>query len=87
MEVNDHVHALAALPPGKVVSAHWLGNYMNPRAGLDTLARRKIPRFCRESNPGLPSRSLITLLTELPAAPTMNRSESFATSVVDISLF
>jgi hypothetical protein len=35
------------------------------RAGMDAMARRKIPCLCRESNPGRPSRSLVTILTEL----------------------
>jgi len=31
---------------------------VEPRAGLDMEARRKIPRHCREPNPGRPARSL-----------------------------
>jgi hypothetical protein len=34
-------------------------------ARLDAVAKRKIPRPCRESNPGRPARSLVTILTEL----------------------
>jgi len=39
MEVNDQLHAPAALPPGK----HWIGGSVCPRAGLDAVAKREIP--------------------------------------------
>jgi hypothetical protein len=54
MEVNDQRHAPAALyprgidPPG----THWTGGWVDPRAGLDSEARRKILCLCRGSNPG-----------------------------------
>jgi hypothetical protein len=35
------------------------------RAGLDTVAERRNPSPCRESNPIRPVRSLVTILTEL----------------------
>jgi hypothetical protein len=38
---------------------------VGPGAGLDAVAERKNPRFCRESNPGLPARILVTVLTGL----------------------
>jgi len=37
---------------------------VGPRAGQDPAAKRKIPCSCRESNPGCPVRSLVTILTE-----------------------
>jgi hypothetical protein len=39
---------------------------VGPRTGLDAVARRKNPRPCREPNPGRPTHSLVTVLTELP---------------------
>jgi len=33
---------------------------MGPRVGLDAVVRRETPFPCRESNPGLPARSLVT---------------------------
>jgi hypothetical protein len=38
---------------------------VGPRAGLDTVAKGKIPSTCRKLNPYRPSRSLVTILTEL----------------------
>jgi hypothetical protein len=46
-------------------SSHWIAGWVGPRAGLDAEARRKILTPCRESNPGGPARSLVTILTEL----------------------
>jgi hypothetical protein len=41
---------------------------MGPRTGLDVTAKRKHPSPCRESNPGRPFRSLVTIPTELPCS-------------------
>jgi hypothetical protein len=30
---------------------YWVGGWVGPRAGLDAVAKRKIPIPCRESNP------------------------------------
>jgi len=38
---------------------HWLGGWVGPRAGLDSVARRKIP------DPTGPAPSVVTALTEL----------------------
>jgi hypothetical protein len=35
---------------------HWVGGWVDPRVGLDTVEKRKILR-CRESNPGRPAHS------------------------------
>jgi hypothetical protein len=35
MEVNGQVHATADLPPG----AHFIGGWVDPRAGLDDMAK------------------------------------------------
>jgi hypothetical protein len=39
---------------------------VGPRVGLDALVKGKYSSPCRESNPGLPARSIVTVLTELP---------------------
>jgi hypothetical protein len=38
---------------------------VGPRAGLNAVAKRKIPSPCGESNSDRPVRSLVTILTEL----------------------
>jgi hypothetical protein len=53
---------LASLPcrftPGKKVSgAHWIGDWMAPRRGLDAVEKRKLAFPSRESNPGRPVRN------------------------------
>jgi len=66
MEVGGQLHATAALPPEK--ESHGTGRlrgWVGLRAGLDAVAKRKIPRSCWESNTGPLARSLVTILTEL----------------------
>jgi hypothetical protein len=71
----------SASRPGRFTSKeiapkyYWMGDWVRPRACLDTVARRKYPSPCRESNPGHPARSLVTVLSELqvPARPTAIR--------------
>jgi hypothetical protein len=41
------------------------------RAGVNAVARRKIPSPCLELNPGHPAHSLVAILTELPQLPEM----------------
>jgi len=44
MEVNSQLQASAALPPGeRAHDTHWIGGSLGPRAGLDTVSKRKIP--------------------------------------------
>jgi hypothetical protein len=44
MEESGQLHAPAALPPGKEPSPgiHWVGGLVGPRAGLNTMEKRKI---------------------------------------------
>jgi hypothetical protein len=57
MELSGLLHVPAALPPGKESVGCWVGS----RAVLDMVSKRKIPSPCRESNPGHPARSLVTV--------------------------
>jgi hypothetical protein len=61
MEVSGQLYASTALlrAPG----THWIGGWVGPRAGLDTMARRKIPSLYRDSKSrsSSPSSSAIPL--------------------------
>jgi hypothetical protein len=46
MEVSGQLHAPAALAPG----TDWIGSWVDPRAVLDAVVKRKIPSPRRESN-------------------------------------
>jgi hypothetical protein len=50
MKVSDQLHAMTALPPGKEPWVPWIGGLVGPRAGLDMVAKRKIPNPCQEMN-------------------------------------
>jgi hypothetical protein len=42
MEVSGQIHGPAALPPGsRAADTHWMGGWVGPRVGLDTVAKRK----------------------------------------------
>jgi hypothetical protein len=52
MEVGGQLHAPAALPPGKKSpGTHWIGGWVDARAVLDAVVKRKVPSPRRESNP------------------------------------
>jgi len=38
---------------------------VGPKVGLEAVAKGKIPCPCRKSNPGRPSRRLVTILTDI----------------------
>jgi hypothetical protein len=42
MEVSGQLHAPAALPGKITLGTHWLGGWMDPRACLGTMKKRKI---------------------------------------------
>jgi hypothetical protein len=78
VEVQPHALSTSALDGGgqpydtacytlkeRAPVSHWIGDLVSPRVGLDAVNKRKIPCPCRDSNPGLPSRNLVTILTEL----------------------
>jgi hypothetical protein len=51
MEVNGQPDVPAALPNReRAPNIHWIGGWVDPRANLDMVLRRKIPSPCRESN-------------------------------------
>jgi hypothetical protein len=52
MELSRQLHAPVRFIPGTHLTGGWVG----PRAGLDAVAKRKIPCTCRESNLGRPVR-------------------------------
>jgi hypothetical protein len=58
MEVGDQL--LPRTPYLRVMSAgtHWAGRWVNTRAGLDTVEKRKISCPCRKSKPDFLARSL-----------------------------
>jgi len=60
---------------GKITSfTHWIGGWVSPRDGLETVVRRKSFITCQKLNPGRPVRSLVTILTDLPLIPScLNR--------------
>jgi hypothetical protein len=41
LEVNGQIQAPAALPPRKAPDTHWIGGWVDPRAGLDDVEKRK----------------------------------------------
>lgn len=47
-------------------SSDWIGGYMGPRDSVDVVAKREL-LLHRESNPGCPARSVVSMLTELPS--------------------
>jgi hypothetical protein len=66
MEFSGHLHALAALLPGKEPhGTHWIGGWLYSRADLDVVARKKNPNPFQESNPDRPAFSLVSVLTRL----------------------
>jgi hypothetical protein len=58
MEVSGHLHAPAAWERNS--GTHWVG----PRAGLDTVVKRKILWSDQEPNPGRPARKPESTFTE-----------------------
>jgi hypothetical protein len=67
MEVSGQLHDPTTYTPRqRAPGNHWIGGWAGPRAGLDVVAKRKIPSPYRKSNSGTSARSLVTVLTELP---------------------
>jgi hypothetical protein len=51
MEASDQLHAPAALSLGNIPRTDWIGGWVDPRAGLDVVARRKIPLHAGNRTP------------------------------------
>jgi hypothetical protein len=51
---------------------------MGPRTCLDVVAMRKNPYSCRESNPGRPARSLVTIMTAISPPIEVNEIQETA---------
>jgi len=52
VELNDQLHAPAALSMGKIPVTHWMARWVDPRVGLDAVARgstRLYPKVFRPS--------------------------------------
>jgi hypothetical protein len=43
MNVSGKIHAPVALSPGRAPGTHLMGGWLGPTAGLDAMAKRKIP--------------------------------------------
>jgi hypothetical protein len=54
MEGSGQLHASGALPPERASGTHWIGGWVDSRAGLDAVVKRKIPNSRRESKPRTP---------------------------------
>jgi hypothetical protein len=65
MEVSGQLHVPATLPPGNNPRYQLDRILVGFRADVDAVVKRKIPILCQESNPSRPSRSVVTILTEL----------------------
>jgi len=62
---DGELHAPATSLQGKQsTDTHWTGGWVCPRGGLDAVAKRNLYP-CRESNPGGPVHSLVTVLDEI----------------------
>jgi hypothetical protein len=48
MEVSGQLHA--HFTPERNLDTHWIGGWVGPKAGLDTMSKRKIPIPLQESN-------------------------------------
>jgi hypothetical protein len=46
-------------PRERAPGAHWIGGWLGPRTGLDTVMKRKIPSSRRESSPRAPIVQLV----------------------------
>jgi hypothetical protein len=57
-------------PQGKNPGTHWIRGWVGPRAGPDTVVKRKIPSPCRDSDPRLWSPESSTVPLSYPGSCT-----------------
>ena len=50
MEMSRKLHAVAALPQGKILGNRWIGGWAGPRASLEVLKKGEIYGPCRDLN-------------------------------------
>jgi len=75
MKVNDRIHALAALTSErKPPHTHWIRMSGEPQSRYERSVEKKNPCPCRESKFDRPTRSLVTVLTELSQFPAQHRT-------------
>jgi hypothetical protein len=66
MEVSGQLHVPSRFTSREgALGTHWIGDSVDPRVGLDAMAKRKNPCPCGEPSPGRLARGLVTVLTEL----------------------
>jgi hypothetical protein len=51
-------------PCERTPGTHWIGDWLDPRANLDSVVKKKNPCSCQESNPACPAHGLVIILTE-----------------------
>jgi hypothetical protein len=52
-------------PGARAPSTHWIGDWVGPRASLDSMKKRKISCSCQRLKPGHPACILAAIPTEL----------------------
>jgi len=72
MKVSGQLHTSAALTPGKSPNTHWIGEWVDPRAGLDAVAKRKsrlyrgdisvMSLICMEKNRAVQCKMLVSVI-------------------------
>jgi hypothetical protein len=65
------------IPGERVHDTHWIGGWVGPSAGLDTVVKRKITIPCRELNLDRPAGSLVVIPTELLRLMVLKYREEF----------
>jgi hypothetical protein len=63
--VAPQIFPLVGNTQGKSSGTRWVGSWVDSRFSMDAAARRKLLCLCQESNPCRPSRSLVSILTDL----------------------
>ena len=61
----DGGHRSASYPGHFSTSSHFIGDWVDPTAGVDAMVKKKMPFACHTSNPDPPAYRLVTILTEL----------------------
>jgi hypothetical protein len=62
MEMSGYLQASAALTPKKSPGTHYKTGWLGPRVGLGEAVETKYACLCRESNPSIPARYLVTMM-------------------------